>query len=271
MAQEYDDSVPAARPAIGRNSPLAVISVGVVMLVIGVLAGYFGRPLITPQPLEAAGAPVAAADDAEPSVAGDIGPAASDPSAQRLMDALVAQTRHFKGDPDAPVTIIEFSDFQCPYCSRFAASTGPRIDEQYVEAGLVRFGYQHFAFLGPESQKAAEASECAAEQGAFWAYHDVLFGLQTGGNRPAMDTASLKQYAAELGLDTRDFDSCLDSGRHASLVLNETAVAQSLGVTGTPSFLVNGRPLVGAQPFEVFQQVIETALEANSESKGETK
>jgi protein-disulfide isomerase len=180
-----------------------------------------------------------------------------------LMDAVVAQTRHFKGDSNAPITIIEFSDFQCPYCGRFAADAGHQIDEQYVEAGLVRFGYQHFAFLGPESQKAAEASECAAEQGAFWPYHDLLFGRLTGENRGSLTAAGLRQYAAEVGLDTEAFDVCMNSGKYASVVTTETSSAQSLGVTGTPAFLVNGRPLVGAQPFEVFQQVIEAELGAD--------
>jgi protein-disulfide isomerase len=127
-----------------------------------------------------------------------------------------------------------------------------------VEQGLVRFGYQHFAFLGPESQSTAEASECAAEQGAFWTYHDLLFERQ-GGVNPDI----LSQFAAELGLDTQAFKTCLDSGKYTSLVRDETAAAQALGVTGTPSFLINGRPLVGAQPFEVFQQAIEAELGAN--------
>lgn len=263
--QENDNAVAAAEPSVVRSNPLAIVSVGVVVLVIGMLVGYFGRPLIASQPLEAAAAPAASAGNPAPSAAGDIDPAASDLSAERVMDAVVAQTRHFKGDPNAPVTIIEFSDFQCPYCSRFAAGAGRQIDEQYVDTGLVRFGYQHFTFLGPESQQAAEASECAAEQDAFWAYHDVLFGLEAGGSRAAMDADSLRQYAAELGLDTGLFNTCLDSGRYASLVRSETTAAQSLGVTGTPAFLINGRPLVGAQPFQAFQQVIDAGLAASNE------
>jgi protein-disulfide isomerase len=223
------------------------------MLAVGIAAGYFGRPLVTPEPLAAT--PVASA--------GTSAAADASPDAAALMDAVVAHTRHFKGDPDAPVTIIEFSDFQCPYCGRFATDAGRQIHEQYVETGLVRFGYQHFAFLGPESQKAAEASECAAEQDAFWPYHDTLFGRLTGENQGSLSPAGLSQYAAEVGLDTEAFDACLDSGKYASLVSSETSAAQSLGVTGTPSFLVNGRPLVGAQPFEVFQQVIEAELRAN--------
>lgn len=119
------------------------------------------------------------------------------------------------------------------------------------------------AFLGPESQWAAEASECAADQDAFWEYHDLLFDRQAGENRGAFNRDNLKGFAADLDLDTQAFSECLDSGKYTSLVQTETATAQALGVRGTPAFLVNGQPLVGAQPFEVFQQAIEAELGAN--------
>jgi protein-disulfide isomerase len=253
---EQKDSVVAdPKPATARGNPLAIVVVGLVMLIIGIMIGFFGRSLVTPQPLDAA--PVASVDTPEPPVVSesDAVAAGGNPSPAMLMDAVVAQTRHFKGDPDAPITIVEFSDFRCPYCGRFTNDAGRQIDEQYVDAGLVRFGYQHFAFLGPESQTAAEASECAAEQDAFWEYHDVLFGSQAG-----VRVDGLRQFADELGLDVEAFDDCLGSGKYASLVRGETASAQSLGVTGTPSFLINGRPLVGALPFDAFQQVIEAEL-----------
>ena len=259
--QEMDEVTPVPRPTKARSSPLAIVAVGMVMLVVGVMAGYFGRPLVTPQPLSAT--PVASVDT-EPSTASaasdarDANPAQDNPSVETFMNTIVAETRHFKGSPDAPVTIVEFSDFRCPYCGRFTTGAGRQIDERYVEEGLVRFGYQHFAFLGPESLSAAEASECAAEQDAFWAYHDLLFERQAGVN-----AESLRQFAAELELDTEAFDTCLQSGKYTSLVRNETAAVQALGVTGTPSFLINGQPLVGAQPFEIFEQIIEAELGAN--------
>lgn len=127
----------------------------------------------------------------------------------------------------------------------------------YVQTGIVRFGYIHFAFLGPESEWAAEASECAAEQEAFWEYHDWLFDSQSGENQGAFNKDNLKQFAADLGLETEAFAECLDSGRHTATVQSETRYSQSLGARSTPTFLVNGRPVVGAQPFEVFQQIIE--------------
>jgi protein-disulfide isomerase len=124
----------------------------------------------------------------------------------------------------------------------------------------VCFGYVHFAFLGQESQQAGEASECAAEQGAFWEYHDYIFNNQGGENRGDFSKENLKQFGAALGLDTGAFDECLDSGKYAEIVQGETNAARSLGVQSTPTFLINGQPVVGAQPFEVFQQIIEEHL-----------
>lgn len=115
------------------------------------------------------------------------------------------------------------------------------------------------AFLGAESLWAAEASECAADQDAFWAYHDLLFDRHGGENRGAFSQNNLKQFAAELGLDTAAFNACLDSGKYTSRVRTETGTAQSLGVRSTPAFLVNGQPLLGALPFETFQEAIEAA------------
>lgn len=126
---------------------------------------------------------------------------------------------------------------------------------------MVRFGYQHFPFLGEESQLAAEASECAAEQDAFWDFHDLLFFEKYDGeNQGAFSKPNLKRFASELDLDTEAFNACLDSGKYTSVVQNEKALLQSLGVRSTPAFLVNSQPVVGAQPFEAFQQVIEAEL-----------
>lgn len=124
----------------------------------------------------------------------------------------------------------------------------------------MRFGYVHFAFLGPESVSAAEASECAAEQDRFWAYHDALFANQAGENRGAFDDALLQRFAADVGLDEEAFASCMASDRYLSVVTEESEWVRSLGVQSTPTFLVNDRPLVGAQPFEAFAQAIEQEL-----------
>lgn len=124
----------------------------------------------------------------------------------------------------------------------------------------MRFGYQHFAFLGTESQWAAEASECASDQDAFWEYHDLLFAKQSGENGGAFGKENLKQFAAELGLNTVTFGECLDSGKHAAAVKSQTEYLQSLGVSSTPTFLINGQPIIGAESFEAFQKIIEQEL-----------
>jgi len=116
------------------------------------------------------------------------------------------------------------------------------------------------AFLGPESGWAAEASECAAEQDAFWEYHDKLFDSQSGENQGAFSKENLKSFAADLKLDTAQFDECLDTGKYTQVVEEQTNAAQQLGVRSTPAFVINGIPLIGAQPFDAFQQVIETEL-----------
>ena len=114
------------------------------------------------------------------------------------------------------------------------------------------------AFLGPESKWAAEASECAGEQGKFWEYHDKLFVSHGGENQGAFNKENLKRFAMDLKLDTAKFNVCVDSGKYSSVVENDTAFVQSLGVTSTPAFLINGQALVGAQPFEAFQKTIES-------------
>ena len=177
-----------------------------------------------------------------------------------IMTDLVGQTRHFKGSPDAPVTILEFSDFQWPYCRQYAIDVGRQVEKQYIEKGRVRFGYLHFTILGTESVLAAQASECAADQGQFWGYHDLLFQNQIGKNKWGFITDNLKLFAGELGLDTGIFDECLDSNSYLSIIQEQTGMASSLGFQGTPAFLINGKPVVGALTFDDFQEYIEEAL-----------
>ena len=117
--------------------------------------------------------------------------------------------------------------------------------------------------MGQESQWAAEASECAADQDAFWEYHDYLFENHAGENQGAFSKDNLKRFADELGLDTQAFNECLDSEKYTQVVQNETNAGRQIGVQSTPTFLVNGQPVVGAQPFDVFQQIIEERLALN--------
>ncbi len=151
----------------------------------------------------------------------------------------------FIGPADAPVTIIEFSDYQCPFCKRFRDETLDQILETYE--GKVRFVYRDFPLssVHPYAQKAAEASECADDQGKSWEYHDILFA-----NQSVLDVASLKTYADQLGLDTATFNECLDEGKKSSEVGKDSEDARASGVTGTPAFFINGQLVSGAIPFE---------------------
>ena len=164
------------------------------------------------------------------------------------------------GDPNAPVKIEEYSDFQCVYCARFSAETEPRIVDEYVSSGKVYFVYKNYAFLGQPSVDAAEASLCAGDQGKFWEYHDILFANQQEGDPRAFSDARLEAFAETLGMDVPVFTACLDDDRHMDQVRQEYAEGAALGVNSTPTFFVNGKEVSGAQPFDVFQAEIEAAL-----------
>jgi protein-disulfide isomerase len=135
-----------------------------------------------------------------------------------------------------------------------------QVEENYVNTGKVRFGYFQFPFLGDESHTAAQASECASDQGKFWEYHDYLFSHQNGENQGAFSADNLKKFAQEMGLDTQAFNQCLDSGKYKDVVDAQAQFARQLGVQSTPSFLINGTPMVGAQSYEAFQQLFDQFL-----------
>jgi len=162
------------------------------------------------------------------------------------------------GDPDAPVTIIEFSDYECPFCGRFVLNTLPQLKETYIDTGKVKLIYRDFPLgFHQDAQKAAEATEVARELGgdeAFWMMHDKIF------ETAQMSVSELKGYARDFGLDGAAFDSLLDSGKYAEEVQKDFQDGQKAGVSGTPTFFINGKMLVGAQPFEAFEQIIEGEL-----------
>jgi protein-disulfide isomerase len=162
-----------------------------------------------------------------------------------------------KGGPDAPVTMVYFTDFQCGYCRKFVNETLPRIDEHYIRPGKVRLVFRHLAILGDASVQAARASACAFDQGKFWEYHDVLFANMAP---LAFSAARLKRYAGDLRLNEKTFAACLDSKTFAERVEAETLIGRALGATGTPAFLINGQLLLGAYPFEAFQQGLDRML-----------
>ena len=163
-----------------------------------------------------------------------------------------------KGDPNAPVTIVEFTDYECPFCGRHHDQTLPLIISEYVDTGKVKIVVRDFPLdFHVNAQKAAEAAECAGEFGddKYWDMHDKLFEEGVAGGEQ-----SFKQYAAEIGLNVAQFSNCLDSGQMESEVLADLQEGSSYGVSGTPGFFINGVQLSGAQPFSEFKKVIEAEL-----------
>lgn len=164
------------------------------------------------------------------------------------------------GKGNAKVTIIEFADFQCPFCGKWFTESEGNLIKDYVNTGKVKFSFRHFAFLGQESNWASEASECANEQGKFWDFHDYLFKNQKGENQGTFSKENLKGFAANLGLDTLKFNACLDGGKYAKAVTDDTKAGQTAGVSGTPTIFVNGQVMVGAQPYSVLKTLIDQEL-----------
>lgn len=174
------------------------------------------------------------------------------------------------GKRDAPVVLVEFSDFQCPFCARYVHQTFPQIERDYIATGKLRYVMRDFPIesLHAQAPKGHEAARCAGDQGKFWPMHERLFA-----NQRAMSPADLKAHARAVGLDMTAFDRCFDSGRHAAAIRTDLADGQRAGVRGTPSFFVgvaepNGSKvrvlkfLVGAQPYEQFKSAIDSVLQA---------
>lgn len=170
------------------------------------------------------------------------------------------------GRPDAPVTLVEFSDYQCPFCARFAATTFPVLKKDYIDTGKVRYVFRDFPLdrIHPQARKAAEAAHCAGDQGRYWEMHDRLFQHQR-----SLVSSQLGEHARTLGLEGAAFDECLASDKHAARVEKGLADGRAAGVDGTPGFVVartqpgevvEGRAIRGAQPIDVFRQLVEELL-----------
>src|SRR5262245_22025800 len=173
-----------------------------------------------------------------------------------------------KGDKDARVTLVEFSDYQCPFCGRFYRETWPEIDRDYVKTGKVKYVFRDFPLEGlhPQALKADEAAHCAGAQGKYWAMHDRLFDSQT-----ALEEKDLAQHAGAVGLDLARFEQCLQSGRYTAQVRQSLQDGVQLGVSGTPTFIVGlSEPgsatikaaaiLRGAQPYSSFKQALDSVV-----------
>lgn len=169
------------------------------------------------------------------------------------------------GDPSAPITIVEFGDYQCHQCYNWFHNTKPAITRDYIETGKANLVFVDLAFLGNDSPKAAQASYCAEDQGMYWDYHDLLYNSQ----EPKIDggwanSERLKAFAFSLDLDMELFESCLDSGKYSKRVQYNTQQARDNGVRGTPGFFIVGpdgqQQISGAQPFSVFKQILDPMI-----------
>ena len=176
-----------------------------------------------------------------------------------------------KGDVDAPVTVIEFSDFQCPFCSRFYTNTLAELEENYIDTGKVKLVYRDLPLtsIHPNAFPAHVAAECADEQDKFWDYHDMLFEKQAEWSRLSSDDLSdkLLEYGTTIGLNTPNFESCLSSQEMEDEVNADLSDARTFGATGTPSFFIGNEKngyvkLIGAQPFTSFQRAIDEQLDS---------
>jgi protein-disulfide isomerase len=161
------------------------------------------------------------------------------------------------GEEDAPVIMIEFTDYQCPFCGRFYSQTLGQIKSEYVETGKVKLYIKDFPLdsIHPQARPAANAARCAAEQDKFWEYHNLLFE-----NQQSLSDVNYKKWAADLGLDEEQFSSCYDDRKYDDAITADFTQGSAAGIRGTPGFIINGQIISGAQPFENFKQIIEAAL-----------
>jgi protein-disulfide isomerase len=169
------------------------------------------------------------------------------------------------GNPDAPVTIVEYSDFQCPACLAFHEQTESLLVEQYINTGKVHFIYRSMGtWIGAESAAAAEAAYCASDQGKFWDYHDILFANQQGENVGGYKEKRLLAFAENLGLNMSDFRACLSSDKYADRVAQDRLDGEQQGVSATPTFFVNAELVRGAIDFNQLSSMIEAKLATSS-------
>jgi protein-disulfide isomerase len=172
------------------------------------------------------------------------------------------------GDPNAKVVIIEFSDYQCPYCKDFAENTGKLLIKDYAETGQIYFVYRSMGnFISDwaggsntESQDAAQASYCAGDQGKFWEYHDTLFANWNGENQGNLSTDRLVSFAQDIGLNKNEFSDCLSSQKYLERVMQDATDGNTYGVQGTPSFVINGKLVEGSLPYADFEKMIQDEL-----------
>ena len=180
----------------------------------------------------------------------------------KKVEGVTAGTNPIEGNAKAPVLMVEFSDFQCPFSKRFYQQTFPQIDKEYIATGKVKFVYRDFPLgFHPFANPAAVAVRCAGKQGKYWQMFDKLLL----GN--SLDKETLKKYALELGLNVKTYEECQDAPEIKGAVESDLRDAEKFGVQGTPTFFINGRVISGAYPFDVFKKIIEEELAKSVKTK----
>lgn len=200
--------------------------------------------------------------------------AASPEEASPAEPALARLARRKQGDPlalgptDAPVVMVEYADFQCPFCGRFARETQPRLVDEYVRRGLLRIEWRDLPYLGPDSFRAALAGRAAAAQGRFWAFHHAVYAKERPVNGGSLDEEGLRAIARSAGLDLQRYDRDRRAGRARQAMRKDLDEGTGLGITSTPAFVINGTPVIGAQPYAAFKSVIDAAITRARSSAG---
>ncbi len=170
------------------------------------------------------------------------------------------------GDPNAPVTLIEFGDYQCHFCNVHFHNTEHRLLENFIKTGKVKMIFKDFTIIGPDSVNAAHGTHCANDQGKFWEYHDILYTNWTGENNGWASSDNLLRFAQEIELDIDQWSDCMIDEKYSQIISNSSKDARELGITGTPAFFVIGPDnkitrISGAQPYESFEKIFNLELE----------
>ncbi len=228
----------------------------VAFALVGFIVGYGLSEIMNAQMPAAPAAPSVAADPT-PSPT----PTPPPPAAVPVAEAADADDDPFLGEEDAEVTLIEFTDYQCPFCGRHYKNTFEQIKKNYVDTGKIKYVLRDYPLgFHKQAQKASEATECADDQGKFWEMHSMLFE-----NQQSLEIDALKGYAKDLELNESEFNDCLDSGKYEEEVKKDFNDGRAAGITGTPGFILldkegKGSKISGAQPFSSFQSAIDAAL-----------
>ncbi|MDE1765462.1 MAG: DsbA family protein [Thaumarchaeota archaeon] len=183
------------------------------------------------------------------------------------LDMITSNSSPVLGSATAPITMIEFGDYQCFYCNNFFHNTESDIVKNYVDTGKVKMYFKDFTIIGQDSVTAASAAHCAQEQGKFWEYHDMLYTNWSGENTGWASASNMTQFAKQLGLNQDQFNQCMIQSKYLPIIRNSVSDANNLGLTGTPDFFIIGpdnsvTKVVGAQPYSVFDEIFKSKLQS---------